>query len=994
MRKWIVVASALALIGVGIALVWPRTPAGDDGSSNPDTSQADQKLPEFTQVAVTSSQPGAGLALTGRVLDQGGKPVPNARVSLSASAQQDLSTISCDVCGRPILTCEAGETAPKIAALLHQQKGLARGALSTTSDAEGKFRFENLSGVSFTVFAEAAGFGAALHERAAPGDPVDLYLPPPRAVVGAVRDDFGRPVPTAHVHAVSRRLPLDAQTTVNSDGSFALRGLGEGPFFLVAEAPGFLPAVERDAEADGKPADLRLLRPRTLEVTVRVDGKPVDGNVSLSAFHEKRSVNAKNGIARITDLFPQEVTVTASFGNRASAPRLVDLQDEVTKLTLDLEAGALISLTVVDEAGQPVPKPEAALMSPRGELLFHKKANTGELIQFGPVAAGNYSVQAWAEAYQPLQQPVKVTDKETQLELTLQKGVVIRGRVIDEYERPAPGVSVLVQPTGGAVFADEDGRFVAPVPTPGLYTLHAHHSDWGGGQVEVQAPADDVRLALEPKGGVEITVSSGGRRVEGAEAIMWMAREDVYRSDRASAADGVVVMRGLQPGNYTLAIRHPDYLPTVGQKVQVVDGQMAHVSVELEEGASISGRVQDEHGSAIVGAFIVASPALRDRPTYSDGSGHFELHALKPNAKYTIGASHPSFDVSQPARGITPGKDEVVITMVRRKTYRGRVVNESGDPIRHFRVDDREVDSADGRFELPLQSIGERVICSVEATGYEPTTVDREGTQELGDIALKRSALVSGTVRDEQGQVVSDAVVSCDMCDQEAMSGADGRYTLARPTSVLDLVIVARKGALSGSAQVDLRKTQDAEIVLKPRTKVTGTVYREDGTPAAGEMVEAIGMEQVDGINFVTGRDGRFSTEIPAGHYRFSVGDARMYGPEPVLLIEISGREQVLDLGPSPGSSALSFHVRPEGGYALWVVRGQVPVPRNPYDLNQASWAQFIYQPNTERVTLTGFPPGRYTVVWTSFHSYTPGDPPKVRVVDVPARGEIDLTTP
>src|SRR5205085_2746057 len=113
---------------------------------------------------------------------------------------------------------------------------------------------------------------------------------------------------------------------------------------------------------------------------------------------------------------------------------LVMLQEPVTTLTLDLETGGNISVTVIDEQGQPVPNPEAALLSSRGEVLAHQKAETGALIQFGPVASGNYSVQAWAEAYEPVSQPVKVAGAEANVELTLVKGVVIRGRVIDEYE--------------------------------------------------------------------------------------------------------------------------------------------------------------------------------------------------------------------------------------------------------------------------------------------------------------------------------------------------------------------------------------------------------------------------------------------------------------------------------------------------------------------------------------------------------------------------------
>jgi hypothetical protein len=74
------------------------------------------------------------------------------------------------------------------------------------------------------------------------------------------------------------------------------------------------------------------------------------------------------------------------------------------------------------------------------------------------------------------------------------------------------------------------------------------------------------------------------------------------------------------------------------------------------------------------------------------------------------------------------------------------------------------------------------------------------------------------------------------------------------------------------------------------------------------------------------------------------------------------------------------------------VVRGEVKVNNPPVDLNQSSWTQFVYQPQSETVTLTGFAPGRYTVVWTSFHIQNAQQGPKVFTVDVPGRNAIDLT--
>src|SRR6185295_6887769 len=121
-----------------------------------------------------------------------------------------------------------------------------------------------------------------------------------------------------------------------------------------------------------------------------------------------------------------------------------------------------------------------------------------------------------------------------------------------------------------------------------------HHSDWGGGQKQVTAPATGVELQLEPRAGVAITAVAEGRRVEGANAVMFIDREGNFRNDRPSGADGVVLMRGLPSGTYSLLAAHSDYLPSDRQAVVVTEGQLVQITVELKAGASLKGQVVDQ----------------------------------------------------------------------------------------------------------------------------------------------------------------------------------------------------------------------------------------------------------------------------------------------------------------------------------------------------------------------------------------------------------------
>lgn len=987
MRNWILIGLSVALLVAGVA--WfasgsgPRTPAS---SSEAPKSAA---LPTFSAVDVSSGSD-EGLALTGRVLDSSGRPVPGAEVSLSASAEKTLADVRCDECGQALLSCPARETSLQTLAFFEHQHGFLTPRATATTDAQGRFRFEHLAGVSFSVWAKAPGLGVALRERAAPGDPVELFLPPLRSIGGQVVDDAGQPVRGARVHAVSRRVPLPFEATAGADGVFSLEGLGEGPFYLLATAEGFLPAVESQAEAGPQPVRLKLTPSRTLEVRVTRNGQPAAATVRLRADHLSRELRTDGEPLRFTGLYPDQVVVTAEAPGLGAAPRTLTLDARVTQVTLELEVAGKLLVTVVDEQGEPVPQPELLLRTARGELIRKERGSTGALVELGPLAAGDYVLEGHAEGFRDAQLPAKVVQGETTLELEMERATLISGQVLDEYGRPAPRVSVLVQPTGESALADGDGRFSAQVPTPGLYELHAHHSEWGGGQLKVTAPASGVQLSLEPRAALEVTVSSSGRRVEGADVVLWVEQEGIFRSDRSSGSDGVVPMRGMPAGTYWMVASHPDYLPSDRKQVTLEDGQTLKLEAELKPGAPLTGDVVDGQGSPVAGATLVVVPRGSE-PVQSDARGHFEFRSLRPDRGYRLEAKHPGYDQVERAEG-KAGGPPVRVVLKRRGVFRGRVVGNDGAPVRRYRVDEHEVNSPDGRFELPLATAGERIIAAVDAPGYEPMMVDRPAAPDLGDLVLEKLPSISGVVRDTGGGPVADAVVTCDVCDDSVMTGPDGGFTLASPPYVPRFTVSARKGRLSGTQSLERGARGPVELTLRQATKLSGRVYLPDGRPGAGVEVEAVNADRSEPLTIVTGPDGAYSVEVSPGSYRFALGANREFSGEPTLVVQVAGADMHLDLGPSPGSAALTVQLKPERGKALWVVAGEVAGVGNPpaMELMRSRWAQLVYQPRSEQVVLNGLPPGRYTLVWGHFHVETPGGP-EVRSVDVPSRGEVVL---
>ncbi|MFP2931594.1 carboxypeptidase-like regulatory domain-containing protein, partial [Pyxidicoccus sp. 3LG] len=199
-----------------------------------------------------SSGTDEGLALTGRVLDASGRPVAGAEVSLAASAERTLAHVRCDECEQALLACTARETALHTLAFFEQHHGFLTPRATVSTDAQGRFRFEHLAGVSFSVWAKAPGMGVALRDRAAPGDPVELYLPPLRSIGGQVVDEAGQPLRGARVHAVSLRVPLPSRRSPAPMAS-SPRGVGRGALLRAGHGGG-LPARGGAAGGSGAAA--------------------------------------------------------------------------------------------------------------------------------------------------------------------------------------------------------------------------------------------------------------------------------------------------------------------------------------------------------------------------------------------------------------------------------------------------------------------------------------------------------------------------------------------------------------------------------------------------------------------------------------------------------------------------------------------------------------------------------------------------------------------
>jgi hypothetical protein len=284
--------------------------------------------------------------------------------------------------------------------------------------------------------------------------------------------------------------------------------------------------------------------------------------------------------------------------------------------------------------------------------------------------------------------------------------------------------------------------------------------------------------------------------------------------------------------------------------------------------------------------------------------------------------------------------------------------------------------------------------------GFEPMIVDRPITPDLGDLVLIRAPESSGTVRDEAGGPVEEAVVTCDLCDGSVLSGPDGRFKLATPPYVIQYVVTARKGRLTGTLTAASGSAGPLDLVVRSPVKLSGLAYLPNGQPAAGVQIEGLNVDRSEPVNIVTAQDGSYSAEVSPGYYRFAIAEADEepevsrsgFGDSLAVMAEVRGAQTRLDFGPVPGTAPLVVQLKPERGFALWVIQGELSAVGNPpIELLKVSYGQLLYQPTRERVTLRGLRPGRYTVVWGAFHMSSPTGP-RVQKVEIPASTEVSFS--
>ncbi|MFN0248303.1 MAG: carboxypeptidase regulatory-like domain-containing protein [Kofleriaceae bacterium] len=424
---------------------------------------------------------------------------------------------------------------------------------------------------------------------------------------------------------------------------------------------------------------------------------------------------------------------------------------------------------------------------------------------------------------EPVVVGIGVAEQVTDVELLLGSGLVLSGVVVDNDDKPVPGVSVSLNGDGPGIAegSDAKGEFEFVGLPPGRYFLIPTADDWAAeGIAPVELSNEDVtgvkvrvRRALKVTGHVEprqpCTISHEAEPGSfGGEMMMFVAPRQTEPDGDFSFPVG--------PVKATLTARCPS--GAYGTK-SIDPTSDAPIVIEVKGGASIAGRVLDAKGQPIAGATVMAAPAGAERrvmivngmvtsgiQALSNAQGNYEILGLAPGP-YAMSA----LDRGRPLR--SRGKPvKVTLAEAEKKAGVDIAVDRADGVIRGV------VTGPDGK-PLPdaWVSVQQDLGAMMEEMG--PSRDDEESSQSMMTISTTDDA-------------------SSDFAP--VLTDASGKFEIGNlPHAKYEVIAEAQAGALRGRAP---GVTPDATLTIAALglTSLGGTVRGANG-PTSMFRVEISG---------------------------------------------------------------------------------------------------------------------------------------------------------
>jgi protocatechuate 3,4-dioxygenase beta subunit len=614
--------------------------------------------------------------------------------------------------------------------------------------------------------------------------------------------------------------------------------------------------------------------------------------------------------------------VTAEAQRLTAALTTIDLRDPTTtpdKLSLTLHpCDASIHGTIHDVAGGVIPKAHVVRIEDEIAAGEGAEADIDGAYELCMPVGGYARVMVRADGYAAVSDFVSTFGR-MRRDYSLTPGATVVGRVVRESDRSSvAGAIVRIEPDGTQrewttvlASSDAEGRFRVDGVTPGRHAVTASADGLETAHpvdviAEVGKSQDDVVCSLVAAYQVagKVIEHDSGKPMAGMSVQLWSRSHATRRTfDAITQQDGTFVVDHLLPDEYQPFVRGHGIVTKPPPKVQVVSSDLDGVVLDVEEGASISGRITF-NGQPVEGADVSAqgvSPNSGHSTT--DRDGRYTLRGLQPGTYQMYAESQRVGAFTHgPSISITKGEQKtgVDLPLDLSAAISGVVVDQNDVPVGGVYLSFSLLHGADfgsattaddGSFTARALSGGGDYIFEVRKTPssavtYSPSSGKRftpisvrDGQSHATNVRIKirvEHVSIAGRVIDADGKPVPDVLVRASSTEEQE------RYIYAMiPPTTTDqngafVLADVAPGAYTVSASSP-RGDGHEEKVAAGRTNVvlhlTGT-GGIDGTVEGFDVdaeVVAYGLDKNGGY-FRAARAGNTfrMRNLPAGQYNVS----------------------------------------------------------------------------------------------------------------------------
>jgi len=754
---------------------------------------------------------------------------------------------------------------------------IANEIFTTTSGADGTFTFAHLP-------EQAIEFRAETSDQTAHSQSATLKLQPAARISGIVRDENKRPV--AGVSVMLMSTSTDDVIISDANGAYTSRLLPRDQYQVAAAVAGLYSSND-DKVADATKGDARhdVAVVRQLPVAGQVigdDGLPVINAALVALFSRDESpatlrvtgaVSEIDGKFRlIGDLIAEGVTARVVALKPGLPPAFSDPIARGRAVTIKVQRGVEIHGKVIDPDRKPVAGVRIDPMLIPEMPGFGEEttklpawATTSEDGRFAArLAPGKSALRFSKSGYIAVDQEIDVAANAKPIEIALARGAELRGRVVDSKGNPVPRVPVMVEQQTTMTAADGSFSFDAVTPGPVKIAFGVSMKE----QI-VTAPATALKLV------VPATKKMHGKVTDAATGEP-IAHFNLVVSQNTTPFDGGAFETDIDETADNVTILANGY---VSATVPVAE----NVMVSLTRGRKVRGRVTDEKGEPLAGAFATIEGIEQEgQQTAPDGS--YEITGVAFDETATLAYVKDGFTKTR--RVVKRGHDDVTLDVVMSRgiTVTGRVVDANGNGVAGASITassaaagaDNASQMGDERGSFRFESLlPARYDFNAKSERAHGAVHDVDVAQ-VHELTIRVEKHEGGTIRGHVtgvGTATRGVMVTATNDDGDshmASPDANGNFVITNaPTGSVTLYAMAVSGR-SGfrSAKKVIVDVQpgaevDVELVFGAQMSVHGRAT-SGGSPLANTMIVFSG--ENNGLA-TTSPDGSYETLLDAGDY-------------------------------------------------------------------------------------------------------------------------------